>query len=114
MLEAFAVYLMHIYRTKPDVVEEPLSVLQATEQFRNTCDNILKFINDRIDETKVESSVSLERFMTSFRCYSETAIGSKKIPEQEEVKDYLIKRWGFPSDGDKVWIGKAFKGEDTL
>lgn len=103
MLEGVAYYLLHIYREFGDTqIKEPLQVMTATDRYRKQNDIFREYLDEKI-RVSMGSKTHLSIVYDNFKEWYPQAYPSRKVPSKKEMKEYLTRIWGVPSDGKNSW-----------
>jgi P4 family phage/plasmid primase-like protien len=97
--------------------EEPPEVLNATNRYQNQCDTFRQYLDERIyeEQTKTKSDntrwIRLSDMYPDFKAWWNESISNKKLPNKNELKDYLNnpKVWGKFTLPASKWYGFRFK-----
>lgn len=97
--------------------EEPPEVLNATNKYQNQCDTFKQYLDERIFEEENKNKkdntrwIRLSDMYPDFKNWWNESISNKKVPNKNELKDYLnnSKVWGKFSLPASKWYGFRFK-----
>lgn len=97
--------------------EEPPEVTNATNRYQHECDLFKQYIDERIFEEDVKNKkdntrwIRLSEIYPDFKSWWNESISNKKVPNKNELKDYLnnTKIWGKYSLPASKWYGFRFK-----
>lgn len=106
MTEAFAWYLLHWLRTKPNEREEPDKVRIATANFKKKNDVFKQFVDEYLEKDR-DSHVSLNMLYNEFKDWFRDAIGHNILaPNKQEARNEFIVHLGPPVDTfQNRWVG---------
>ena len=97
--------------------DEPPEVLNATNKYQNQCDTFRQYLDERIFEEENKNKkdntrwIRLSDMYPDFKNWWNESISNKKVPNKNELKDYLnnSKVWGKYSLPASKWYGFRFK-----
>jgi hypothetical protein len=117
-MEPLAYTLINCYNKRDcKKYEEPPEVMNATNRYQNQCDYFKQYLDERIytEETKTKSDktrwIRLTDTYPDFKSWWSESISNKKVPNKNELKDYLNnpKVWGKFQLPASKWYGFRFK-----
>tara|TARA_Y100000591_G_scaffold333282_1_gene375321 strand:+ start:3983 stop:6781 length:2799 start_codon:yes stop_codon:yes gene_type:complete len=117
-MEPLAYTLLSCYNKRDGkAYDEPPEVLNATNKYQNQCDTFRQYLDERIHEEDVKSKkdntrwIRLSDIYPDFKSWWNESISNKKVPNKNELKDYLNnpKVWGKYTLPASKWYGFRFK-----
>ena len=116
MIEPFAWVLIEHLKRRPMVYPEPPKVMLATSTYQRQNDVYGQYVEENI--IKVEDPVEARKahirlvdLYTHFKEWYRDSNPQGSLPSKSEVKEYLIKAWGPPSNstGPPRWTGYVLR-----
>ncbi len=113
MLEGVAFYLLSIYRERGNCkIKEPEKVLLATDKYRVQNDFFREFLDEKV-VVRVGAKLHLSILFDTFRNWYNDSYPGRKLPTKKEMKEYLVRLWNDPLDGNSSsWKDFAILEED--
>jgi P4 family phage/plasmid primase-like protien len=102
LVPAFAWVLLK-HRLSITSRHEPEKVLEATANYRKSCDIYRQFLEEKIVEDK-KSKISLGELCAEIRDWWKEGFPGTSIPGKNDIKEYFTKLWGESEAGFK-WTG---------
>jgi len=92
------------------IVLDCATVLEASKKYRNGQDHIASFISERIRKTNDHTSKPIKKtsVLEEFKLWFHQEQGSEKLPNSDELYEYMNKRFGQINTKLKGWTGVEF------
>lgn len=116
ILEGVAYLLLSIYNSGQNKnITEPELVSLFTNNFKNDCDSIGKFISMEIDLSHEANgcTIDIKKFYTRYRAFLKENLPQLKVPDLYEVQEYMVTNYGSSSTENNQWQNMKFKNETS-
>lgn len=106
LVPAFA-WILIKHRMKVTIRHEPEKVLEATANYRKSCDILRQFIEEKIIEDS-KSKLTLGEILSEIKDWWKEGYPGTTVPGKNDVKEYFSKIWNTP-DNTLKWNGYRFR-----
>ena len=91
------------------LVEDCITVMEASKQYRKGQDHISAFISDKITKTgDPKHIIKKKSLLQEFTDWFRQEQGVKKMPKGEELYEYMNKKFGTYNSSKNGWVGLNF------